>query len=61
MAKTRAAGLWEITARVAQERHFVCPPQMEGTVKSYIKMVDIVNENSACFEEEDLKGAVNSP
>ncbi|KAG8732504.1 hypothetical protein FRC11_013157 [Ceratobasidium sp. 423] len=55
MAKTRAAGLWEITARVAQERHFVCPPQMEGTVRSYIKMVDTVNENSAAFDEEDLK------
>ncbi|CCO31721.1 Siderophore biosynthesis regulatory protein URBS1 [Rhizoctonia solani AG-1 IB] len=55
MAKTRAAGLWEITARVAQERHFVCPPQMEGAVKSYIKMVDIVGENLAAIEEEDLK------
>jgi hypothetical protein len=59
MAKTRAAGLWEITARVAQERHFVCPPQMEGAVKSYIKMVDIVGENLAAIEEEDLKGTVN--
>ncbi|KDN48622.1 hypothetical protein RSAG8_02609, partial [Rhizoctonia solani AG-8 WAC10335] len=55
MAKTRGAGLWEITARVAQERHFVCPPQMEGTVKCYIKLIDTVNENSAAFEEEDLK------
>ncbi|CAE6424151.1 unnamed protein product [Rhizoctonia solani] len=55
MAKTRAAGLWEITARVAQERHFVCPPQMEGTVKCYIKLIDTVNENSAAFDEEDLK------
>ncbi|KAB5593971.1 Siderophore biosynthesis regulatory protein URBS1 [Ceratobasidium theobromae] len=55
IAKTRAAGLWEITARVAQERHFVCPPQMEGTVKSYIKMVDTVNENSGAFDEDDLK------
>ncbi|KAG9104226.1 hypothetical protein FRC06_004443 [Ceratobasidium sp. 370] len=54
IAKTRAAGLWEITARVAQERHFVCPPQMEGTVKSYIKMVDTVNENSGSFDEDDL-------
>ncbi|KAG8701381.1 hypothetical protein FRC08_004105 [Ceratobasidium sp. 394] len=54
IAKTRAAGLWEITARVAQERHFVCPPQMEGTVKSYIKMVDTVNENSGSFDENDL-------
>ncbi|KAG9128080.1 hypothetical protein FRC07_005220 [Ceratobasidium sp. 392] len=55
IAKTRAAGLWEITARVAQERHFVCPPQMEGTVKSYIKMVDTVNENLGSFDEDDLK------
>ncbi|CAE6447216.1 unnamed protein product [Rhizoctonia solani] len=55
MAKTRAAGLWEITARVAQERHFVCPPQMESAVKSYIKMVDAANENLPAFEEEDLK------
>lgn len=54
IAKTRAAGLWEITARVAQERHFVCPPQMEGTVKSYIKMVDTVNENSGSFDEAEL-------
>ncbi|KAG8748233.1 hypothetical protein FRC10_007621 [Ceratobasidium sp. 414] len=56
IAKTRAAGLWEITARVAQERHFVCPPPMEGTVKSYIKMVDTVNENSGSFDEDDLIG-----
>ncbi|QRV75001.1 GATA type zinc finger [Ceratobasidium sp. AG-Ba] len=54
IAKTRAAGLWEITARVAQERHFVCPPQMEGTVKSYIKMVDTVNEHSSSFDEDEL-------
>ncbi|KAF8699145.1 zinc finger binding DNA consensus sequence [AT]GATA[AG], partial [Rhizoctonia solani] len=59
MAKTRAAGLWEITARVAQERHFVCPPQMEGAVKNYIKMIDTVNDNSAAIEEEDLKGIVD--
>ncbi|KAG8762671.1 hypothetical protein FRC12_008920 [Ceratobasidium sp. 428] len=55
IAKTRAAGLWEITARVAQERHFVCPPPMEGTVKSYIKMVDTVNENLGSFDEDELK------
>ncbi|KAG8741100.1 hypothetical protein FRC10_003313 [Ceratobasidium sp. 414] len=56
IAKTCAAGLWEITARVAQEHHFVCPPQMEDTVKSYIKMIDTVNENSRLFDEGDLIG-----
>ncbi|KAG9082044.1 hypothetical protein FRC06_005271 [Ceratobasidium sp. 370] len=54
IAKTRAAGRWEITIRVAQGRHFVCPPQMEGTVKSYVEMIDTVNENSGSFDEDDL-------
>ncbi|KAG9087778.1 hypothetical protein FS749_002650, partial [Ceratobasidium sp. UAMH 11750] len=54
IAKTRAAGLWEVTARVAQELHFVCPPQVESTVKSYIKMVDTMNENLGSFYERDL-------
>lgn len=29
---------------------------MEGTVKSYIKMVDTVNENSSSFDEAELIG-----
>ncbi|KAG9075474.1 hypothetical protein FRC06_010071, partial [Ceratobasidium sp. 370] len=53
IAKTRAAGQWERT-HVDQGVHSVCSPQMEGTIESYVKMVDTVNENSGSFEEDVL-------